>query len=64
MTFRNLPLTPEQDAEVRAYIEGCKARGEPWDVLELCYILGVYPRSPCVRIVVASIENLGGGDER
>jgi hypothetical protein len=44
MTFRNLPLTPEQDAEVRAYIEGCEARGEPWDVLELCYILGVYPR--------------------
>jgi len=38
MTFRNLPLTPEQDAEVRAYIEGCEARGEPWDVL------GVYPR--------------------
>lgn len=38
-TFRNLPLTPEQDAQVRAYIRAQEARGEPWDTLELDYLL-------------------------
>lgn len=46
MTFRNLPLTPEQDAEVRAYIEGCKARGEPWDTLALDFMLEDMLRPP------------------
>ena len=34
-TFRGLPLTPEQDAEVRHYIKKKKQRGEPWDTPEL-----------------------------
>jgi hypothetical protein len=34
-TFRGLPLTPEQDAEVRHYIKKRKQRGEPWDTSEL-----------------------------
>lgn len=46
MTFRNLPLTPEQDAEVRAYIETCKARSEPWDTLGLDFILKDMLRPP------------------
>jgi hypothetical protein len=33
--FRRLPLTREQDAEIREYIARCKARGEPWDKLQL-----------------------------
>lgn len=39
MTFRNLPLTPEQDAEIHGYIERCKRRGESWDTLALDYTL-------------------------
>jgi hypothetical protein len=31
--FRGLPLTREQDAEIRAYIGRQLARGEPWDTL-------------------------------
>ncbi|WP_244848770.1 hypothetical protein [Caballeronia sp. SL2Y3] len=34
-TFRGLPLTPEQDAEVRHYIKKKKQRGEPWKTPEL-----------------------------
>ncbi|VXC04271.1 conserved hypothetical protein [Burkholderia sp. 8Y] len=34
-TFRGLPLTPEQDAEVRHYIKRKKQRGEPWNTAEL-----------------------------
>ncbi|SDH62448.1 hypothetical protein [Paraburkholderia phenazinium] len=34
-TFRGLPLTPEQDAEVRHYIKQQKRRGVPWDTPEL-----------------------------
>jgi hypothetical protein len=34
-TFRGLPLTPEQDAEVRHYIKKKKQRGEEWDTPEL-----------------------------
>lgn len=36
-TFRGLPLTPEQDAEVRHYIK--KQRGEQWDTPELAAML-------------------------
>ena len=34
-TFRGLPLTPEQDAEIRHYIKQKMHRGEPWDTPEL-----------------------------
>ncbi|WP_244815968.1 hypothetical protein [Caballeronia sp. Lep1P3] len=38
-TFRGLPLTTEQDAEVRHYIKKKKQRGEPWDTPELSAML-------------------------
>jgi hypothetical protein len=38
-TFRGLPLTPEQDAEVRHYIKKKKQRDEPWDTPELAAML-------------------------
>lgn len=38
-TFRGLPLTPEQDAEVRHYIKLQKQRGLPWDTPELSAML-------------------------
>ncbi len=38
-TFRGLPLTPEQDAEVRHYIKVKKQHGEPWDTPELTAML-------------------------
>ena len=34
-TCRGLPLTAEQDAEVRHYIKKKKQHGEPWDTPEL-----------------------------
>jgi hypothetical protein len=34
-TFRGLPLTSEQDAEVRHYIKRQKQHGVPWDSPEL-----------------------------
>jgi hypothetical protein len=34
-TFRGLPLTPEQDAEVRHYIKVRKQQGKKWDTPEL-----------------------------
>jgi hypothetical protein len=33
--FRGLPLTPEQNAEIKHYIKGKKQRGEPWNTPEL-----------------------------
>ncbi|RZF26686.1 hypothetical protein EVC45_26755 [Paraburkholderia sp. UYCP14C] len=38
-TFRGLPLTAEQDAEVRHYIKVRTQRGLPWDTAELNAIL-------------------------
>ncbi|AXF24761.1 hypothetical protein CUJ89_31445 [Burkholderia pyrrocinia] len=38
-TFRHLPLTPEQDAEVRHYIKRKKQRGEQWNTPELAMML-------------------------
>jgi hypothetical protein len=38
-TFRGLPLTAEQDAEVRHYIKDRTRRGLPWDTLELSAML-------------------------
>ena len=34
-TFRGLPLSPEQDAEIRHYIKRKKQHGAPWDTPEL-----------------------------
>jgi hypothetical protein len=38
-TFRGLPLTPEQDAEVRHYIKRKKQHGALWDTPELAAML-------------------------
>lgn len=38
-TFRHLPLSPEQDAEIRHYITKKEKRGEPWDTSELRMML-------------------------
>jgi hypothetical protein len=38
-TFRGLPLTPEQDAEVRHYIKKKEQHGAPWDTPELAAML-------------------------
>lgn len=45
-TFRGLPLTPEQDAEVRHYIKKQKQRGAPWDTPELAAMLADMLRPP------------------
>jgi hypothetical protein len=34
-TFRGLPLTPEQDSEIRHYIHVQTRNGAPWDTAEL-----------------------------
>lgn len=43
--FRNLPITPEQDAEIREYIARCEAQGCAWDTLALDYMINdfLYP---------------------
>lgn len=38
-TFRGLPLTAEQDAEVRHYIKKKEQHGAPWDTPELTAML-------------------------
>lgn len=38
-TFRGLPLSPEQDAEIRHYIKHKKQNGAPWDTPELAAML-------------------------
>lgn len=38
-TFRGLPLTPEQDSEIRHYIHTRERSGEPWDTPELAAML-------------------------
>lgn len=38
-TFRGLPLTPEQDAEVRHYIKKKKQQGARWNTPELAAML-------------------------
>lgn len=38
-TFRGLPLTTEQDAEVKHYIKRKNQRGEAWDTPELAAML-------------------------
>ncbi|MGO4813081.1 hypothetical protein AB4156_26420 [Cupriavidus sp. 2MCAB6] len=45
-TFRGLPLTPEQDAEVRHYIKKQKQRSAPWDTPELAAMLADMLRPP------------------
>lgn len=34
-TFRGLPLTPEQDSEIRHYLNRKERLGKPWDTPEL-----------------------------
>ncbi|MCS0581209.1 hypothetical protein NX784_06365 [Massilia pinisoli] len=38
-TFRGLPLTPEQDSEIRHYIHTRERSGAPWDTPELAAML-------------------------
>jgi hypothetical protein len=38
-TFRGLPLTEEQDAEIRHYIKKKKQHGEEWDTPELAAMI-------------------------
>ena len=38
-TFRGLPLTAEQDAEIRHYIKKRVQHGQPWDTPELAAML-------------------------
>jgi len=38
-TFRGLPLTAEQDAEIRHYIKKRMQHGQPWDTPELAAML-------------------------
>ena len=38
-TFRGLPLTPEQDSEIRHYIHCRERMGLPWDTAELAAIM-------------------------
>lgn len=38
-TFRGLPLTPEQDSEIRHYIHIRERNGLPWDTPELAAML-------------------------
>lgn len=38
-TFRGLPLTAEQDAEIRHFIKKKTQHGEPWDTPELAAML-------------------------
>ncbi len=45
-TFRGLPLTAEQNAEVRHYIKKRRQHGEPWDTPELEAMLRDMLESP------------------
>ena len=38
-TFRGLPLTPEQDSEIRHYIHNKQRSGTSWDTPELAAML-------------------------
>jgi hypothetical protein len=38
-TFRGLPLTPEQDSEIRHYIHTRERNGDQWDTPELAAML-------------------------
>ena len=46
-TFRGLPLTLEQDVEVRHYIKLKTRHGEPWDTPELDAMLKDMLEPPC-----------------
>lgn len=37
--FRGLPLTREQDAEIREYLARHQANGEAWETREFSYML-------------------------
>lgn len=46
-TFRGLPLTAEQDAQIRHYIKQKSQHGEPLDALELAAMLKDMLEPPC-----------------
>lgn len=50
--FRGLPITREQDAEIRRYIRLREGSGAPWDTLMLDYIIKdmLYPAPSDDRI--------------
>lgn len=56
-TFRGLPLTVEQDAEVRHYIRIRTRRGLPWDTSELSAMLKdmLHPRATAMAIAMATM---------
>lgn len=65
-TFRGLPLTAEQDAEVRHYIRVRRRRGLPWDTPELAAMLKdmVRPASDDNDQFDAAAEETKGAAER
>lgn len=60
--FRGLPLTREQDAEIRAYIARHLARGEPWDTLGFSCMLKDMLAPPGLDDDVASEKGATNGD--
>lgn len=52
--FRGLPVTREQDAEIRTYIARCGTEGRPWDTLALDYLIKdmLYPAPIDERIEI------------
>jgi hypothetical protein len=49
-TFRGLPLTAEQDAEIRHYIKQKKRHGAPWNTPELAAMIAdTMPWTPSRR---------------
>lgn len=45
-TFRGLPLTPDQDVEIKHYIKSKTRHGAPWDTPELASMLEDMLRPP------------------
>jgi hypothetical protein len=74
-TFRGLPLTREQDSEIRHFIHCRKRSGLPWDTPELEAMLadmldppevdeeGAESVSDCMRVERAAAVQDGGKDE-
>jgi hypothetical protein len=65
-TFRGLPLTQEQDAEIRHYIKGKKQRREPWSTPELEAMLKdmLEPPSAQDNEFVGGVEEANAAAER
>jgi len=65
-TFRGLPLTAEQDAEVRHYIKKKMQHGQPWDTPELAAMLEdmLKPPSDDEEGLDATASEMRGAAER